>query len=81
MAGKFKWVNFSEVDLNDCFFDSLKQDYPEFPDWFQRKADESEKALVFQDINGIGAFIYLKEEEEALELKGSVRPSIKRIKI
>ncbi|EMW5402140.1 hypothetical protein [Enterococcus faecalis] len=81
MAGKFKWVNFSEVNLNDCFFDSLKQDYQEFPVWFQRKASEGEKALVFQDMNGIGAFIYLKEEEEAIELKGSTRPSIKRIKI
>lgn len=56
MAGKFKWVNFSEVNLNDCFFDSLKQDYQEFPVWFQRKASEGEKALVFQDMNGSGTF-------------------------
>jgi hypothetical protein len=81
MAGKFKWVSFSKVNLNDSFFDSLKQDYQEFPEWFQKKASKGEKALVFQDTNGIGAFIYLKEEEEPLELKNTVIASVKRIKI
>ena len=29
MAGKFERKRFSEIDLNDPFFDSLKADYPE----------------------------------------------------
>lgn len=28
---------FSEIDLHDPFFDSLKRDYPGFDDWFGRK--------------------------------------------
>lgn len=28
---------FSELDLEDTFFDSLKNSYPEFTDWFQKK--------------------------------------------
>ncbi|MCZ8489878.1 hypothetical protein O9992_31010 [Vibrio lentus] len=35
---------FSEINLNDSFFDSLKADYVEFSDWFDRKAEN--KALV-----------------------------------
>lgn len=29
---------FSEIDLNDSFFDSLKASYAEFSDWFNRKS-------------------------------------------
>lgn len=81
MAGKFSWTKFANVDLSDEFFDSLKQDYQEFPEWFQKKITQDEEALVFQDTNGIGAFIYLKAEEEPLELKDKIRPSVRRIKI
>ena len=28
------YSKFSEIDLNDPFFDSLKDDYKEFSDWF-----------------------------------------------
>ncbi|WP_238178920.1 hypothetical protein [Methylobacterium dankookense] len=31
---------FKNVDLSDPFFDSLKNQYEEFPDWFARKAEE-----------------------------------------
>ncbi len=34
----------NETTLNDSFFDSLKADYVEFSDWFDRKAEN--KALV-----------------------------------
>ena len=42
---------FSELDLNDSFFDTLKGDYPEFAEWFNRKASEGESAYVFFDSN------------------------------
>ena len=29
---------FNEIDLNDCFFDSLKEDYPGFDTWYNKKA-------------------------------------------
>lgn len=53
---------FSEVDLDDPFFDTLKKDYGEFSAWFTRKAEE--KAYVGYDADGrIIAFLYLKIEE------------------
>ena len=83
MAGKFLWKEFSNIDLSDHFFDSLKADYVEFPIWFQKKADFGEKALVFEDEEGIGAFVYLKREEaESITLKDKADlPAINRIKI
>lgn len=81
MAGKFEWHKFSEIDLKDSFFDSLKADYAEFPEWFKRKSDASEYALVFHDEQGVGAFVYLKREKEAIELLDKTLPATPRVKI
>lgn len=81
MAGKFQWYKFSEVDLSDPFFDSLKEDYEEFSEWFDKKSKADEKALVFYDDEGIGAFVYLKEEDEPIELTIEERPACPRLKI
>lgn len=81
MAGKFLWKSFSSVNLDDPFFNSLKNDYPEFSDWFAKKAINGEQALVFDDEEGIGAFVYLKEENEPLELANETLPAEPRLKI
>jgi hypothetical protein len=51
--------SFRTINLTDPFFDSLKGDYAEFADWFERKAVANDTAYVFQDdasaIDGIGA--------------------------
>ena len=31
----------SELDINDKFFDSLKEDYYNFNDWFKKKQDNN----------------------------------------
>ncbi len=87
MAGKFSLKKFGDLDLNDTFFDSLKADYPGtenstgFVKWFNKKASDGAKALVFKDEIGIGAFVVLKMEEEEIALKGAVLPKKKRVKI
>ena len=81
MAGKFEWKKFKEVDLNDNFFDALKADYAEFPIWFQGKAEADEKTLVFHDEQGVGAFVYLKRENEEIELADKTLPALNRVKI
>ncbi|SFR11671.1 hypothetical protein [Desulfoscipio geothermicus] len=81
MAGKFQWSKFSKVDLDDPFFDSLKEDYEEFPIWFAKKSANNESALVFHDEQGIGSFLYLKEENEPIELTHGVLPAVPRLKI
>ncbi|TEB05663.1 hypothetical protein Psch_02704 [Pelotomaculum schinkii] len=81
MAGKFEWRKFSEVDLRDVFFDSLKSDYEEFTTWFKKKGEGGERALVFNDDRGVGSFVYLKEENEQILLIDKILPAIPRIKI
>ena len=29
--------SFSDIDVNDPFFDSLRDSYPEFNDWYSKK--------------------------------------------
>ncbi|AWW25975.1 hypothetical protein [Acetobacterium sp. KB-1] len=87
MAGKFTFKKFSELDLCDPFFDTLKEDYPEdmvnigFAKWFQKKSDAGSTALVFDDEEGLGAFVCLKEENESIEMIEEVLPAKPRVKI
>lgn len=57
---------FSNINLSDSFFDSLKADYQEFSDWFYRKANES--AYVLYNQNNIDGFLYLKFENEIADI-------------
>ena len=87
MGGKFSLKKFSNININDSFFDSLKKDYPgtenstAFVEWFKKKSNAGAEALVFEDKFGIGAFIAFKTEEEQLFLKDKVLPSKSRVKI
>jgi len=82
MAKKFRWQKFRDTDLSDTFFDSLKNDYEEFSDWFRRKSESGDNALVLNDEDGISAFIYLKrEEDEPIELTDKILPAAPRLKI
>jgi hypothetical protein len=47
---KFAWKKFAEIDVNDAFFNSLKEDYAEFPDWFRKKVWQV-KMLLFLEMN------------------------------
>ncbi|OAT71309.1 GNAT family N-acetyltransferase [Parageobacillus thermoglucosidasius] len=75
----FKYDFFKNINLSDPFFDSLKEDYKEFEEWFRKKADD--KAYYYEDENGIQAFLYLKIEDEALTDITPPLPKNKRIKI
>ena len=56
---------FNEIDLNDDFFNSLRDSYPDFDDWFRRKAASGEIAITYYDENDVLLdFLYLKEEQE-----------------
>ncbi|MFQ6371939.1 hypothetical protein [Shewanella sp. YIC-542] len=52
---------FANVNLDDPFFDTLKESYKEFSDWFRRKAD-SEALVLYNDEKGIEGFLYFKYE-------------------
>ncbi|MFX4238777.1 hypothetical protein [Aliarcobacter butzleri] len=71
---------FSEINLEDTFFDSLKADYKEFSTWFNNKSKQGERAFLL-DEDGLQAFLYLKVEDGIVN---DVQPPLaakKRIKI
>lgn len=79
---------FSEINLNDKFFDTLKEDYNfgsnnNFEKWFENKSKHNECAYVFEDNGNVKGFLYLKTEEEH-EKYSNIDPqfsSKKRLKI
>ncbi|WP_238552952.1 N-acetyltransferase [Paenibacillus alvei] len=72
LEGYIQHKLFSEIELTDPFFDSLKVDYPGFQNWFSRKAQE--KAYVLYNPQGkLEAFLYLKVENGPIE---DVTPAI-----
>lgn len=81
MNGKFQWTFFSDCDLQDRFFDSLKEDYAEFEEWFVRKVKMASKVCVYREKGEILALLYLKDETEEVLLKGHKLPEKRRLKI
>lgn len=56
-----KKVQFKNINLDDSFFDNLKESYMEFQDWFKRK--ENEEAFVTYHNDHLIGFMYLKQED------------------
>ncbi len=52
---------FGDIDISDPFFESFKQDYPDFERWFARKSDEI-AYICKADEGQILAFLYVKPE-------------------
>lgn len=71
---------FSEINLADPFFDSLKEDYKEFSDWFERKA--MNKALVLYNDGGtIEGFLYCKLEDGPGDDTVPLLPNTRHMKV
>ncbi len=72
---------FGNISINDPFFDSFKEDYVGFEEWFAKKSDET--AYVCYNNGALCAFLYLKVEGKE-EFYGDVSPIFqpkKRLKI
>lgn len=72
---------FGEIDIKDSFFDTFREDYSGFDRWFNRKSDE--EAYVCTYDGAIGAFLYLKieDENENYSTIEPAFPSKRRLKI
>jgi len=72
---------FGNIDLNDGFFNSLKEDYPGFESWFNAKSQDL--AYICRTDEGISAFLYLKVETEGEPYPeiAPVFPKRKRLKV
>lgn len=62
MSEQFLYKSFNEINLNDEFFDSLKKDYIEFEDWFNRKRISKDHAFIQLVDDSLEGFLYLKKE-------------------
>lgn len=74
---------FGEINLNDPFFDSFKEDYPEFKKWFRKKANEKVYLTINKLNNLILSFLYLKPENKD-DIYSDIEPVFKpkkRLKI
>ena len=74
-------TSFANINLKDPFFDSLRANYDGFDDWFNKKASSGAKALVYYNDAALLDFLYVKDENEALQLDGVTLPPKKRLKV
>lgn len=83
MAQTLQLVGFDKVDLADAFFDSLKKQYSEFPQWFAKKSAVKEPVYVIEKAKsgGLRGFIYLKVENGPLDDVQPPRPAARRLKV
>ncbi|MFT4203061.1 MAG: PIN domain-containing protein [Chitinophagaceae bacterium] len=72
-----KKVDFAQVDLQNAFFDSFREDYNGFDKWFNKKADET--AYICYSNNELSAFLYVKVEDEN-ENYADITPNFSRKK-
>ncbi len=70
------------INLKDPIFDSLKDEYPEFKDWFEKISRKGRKCWVHYKENGlIGAILIYKFEEGEINNTNPAFPLKKRLKI
>jgi predicted nucleic acid-binding protein len=72
---------FGNINLKDDFFNSFKEDYTEFENWFNSKADKESYICLIE--NEVKAFLFLKVENADENYKDiiPVFPAKKRLKI
>lgn len=77
---EIKKIPFKVIDLNDPFFDTLKDSYKDFENWFQKKINENAIAYILEN-NGIQGFLYLKFENEEDTSITPIFAAEKRLKV
>ena len=76
-------MKFGQINLEDNFFASLKEDYNGFDKWFIRKYDEEAYVTINADKGLLLSFLYLKVEDEKENYKDitPLFPPKKRLKV
>lgn len=72
---------FGNIDIKDPFFDSFREDYIGFDNWFNKKADETSYVCSYE--GAVNAFLFIKKEDETenyLDITPAFTPK-KRLKI
>ncbi len=69
------------LNLSDPFFDPLKEQYPEFTEWFKKISQEGRRSFAyFEEDGSLGALMISKVEQEPIASEPPL-PSKKRMKI
>lgn len=68
------------ITVDDPIFDSLKREYVEFIDWFEKVSRAGRKCWIYEEQGSIGAILIYKEEEEVVDAAPSM-PKKRRFKI
>ncbi len=76
-----KLRKFSDLNIQDKFFDSLKKGYDGFEKWYAKKVNDGEKAYVFLQDDNLEGFLYLKPENEEDNTIQPKLPKLKRLKV
>lgn len=72
------------MELEDPFFESLREDYDGFVNWFKDKQEKEKKAFIIRNENReVTSFLMLKEEEADDDDKTFFKklPEVKRLKV
>lgn len=73
----------SELNQDDPIFESLKQDYPDFTEWFQKKSREGTKCYI-SEMRGnpqqLGSILITKDETESIPAEPPLQKK-RRLKI
>lgn len=70
------------IELDDVFFDSLKNDYKGFEDWYKKKSQEGKMAYITRDDkNNISSFLMIKIEDENEDYSSFREPFEKNIRL
>ena len=59
-----KHIYIKELDINDNFFDSLREDYSNFNNWFKNKQKDNHMCYTTIENNTITSLLILKIEDE-----------------
>lgn len=79
MIGDLEYVQFNSVNLEDAFFNSLRDDYPGFVNWFIGKQIARQFAYIQRNMQGmIEGFLYFKDDGCLI---GDVQPPLSGRKI
>jgi predicted nuclease of predicted toxin-antitoxin system len=62
-----KEIYLHEIDLSISFFDSLREDYMEFNEWYKKSSRQGRKAWIHKNNTGdLGAILIYKEEKDEI---------------
>ena len=77
-----KHTTVNSLDIKDPIFDTLKNDYLEFHEWFESiKLKRRECLVYYENGKSLGALLIYKEEKESIEVGNKILPILDRMKI